>query len=882
MSYRKDRSQGRGGGVFIGVSDNIISSRVQDYETDCEIIWVKLETSHRNLFIAAYYRPNATDQPSLDKLSESLARLPTNSNIWLAGDMNLPGINWTTTDLKTPCPSPSQHTQFIDILADNGLTQTVEQPTRGDNTLDLLAVNNPTLVNRIEILPGLSDHDIVFAEIDIRPKRYTQKRRKIPIYKKANWDKISQDMQVTHNKICKEKDRASADHLWTIFKTDLLHSVKNNIPHKTSSKKDRPPWINYKIRRLMNTRNRLHKKIRRNTNEHKQEEMIQKMKELKHAIRKETRTAYWNYIESIVEPREDDQYNKESKKLYSFIKHRKADSIGIAPLKEHGTLKDSPKDKAEILNNQFKSVFTNERPLDEDTANLPPLFPDIGNINITTTGIQKLLEKLQPHKAMGPDQLHPRVMKETATHIAPILQVIFSKSFEAGEVPLDWKKAHVTPIFKKGERYLPSNYRPVSLTCIASKIMEHIVTKHIMNHLEKHRILTDHQHGFRSKKSTETQLLCFAQDIYNNMRKNQQTDVIVMDFAKAFDKVAHNRLLKKLDVMGITGKTNKWVKSFLENREQSVVCEGDMSSWGSVTSGVPQGSVIGPILFLVYINDLPIGLKSNVRLFADDTIVYLTISNEEDGRILQSDLDKLAKWEDKWQMQFHPQKCNVIQISKKARPIRTSYHLHGHTLEEVDSTKYLGVTIQNTFSWNDHITSVCKKANGTIGFLKRNLQIHQQHIKANAYKTLVRPQLEYAAQVWDPYTSANKQKLERIQRRAARYVMNDYKSESSVTNMLKELGWRSLEQRRADMRLILFYKILHNLVNIDFRHLLIPPTRLTRHQHPLAFQIPSETRLYIQQSFLPRTIVQWNSLPASVATTPSLDAFKSAVRVLTH
>ena len=307
-----------------------------------------------------------------------------------------------------------------------------------------------------------------------------------------------------------------------------------------------------------------------------------------------------------------------------------------------------------------------------------------------------------------------------------------------------------------------------------------------------------------------------------------------------------------------------------------------MSSWGSVTSGVPQGSVIGPILFLVYINDLPIGLKSNVRLFADDTIVYLTISNEEDGRILQSDLDKLTKCEDKWQMQFHPQKCNVIQISKKARPIRTSYHLHGHTLEEVDSTKYLGVTIQNTFSWNDHITSVCKKANGTIGFLKRNLQIHQQHIKANAYKTLVRPQLEYAAQVWDPYTSANKQKLERIQRRAARYVMNDYKSESSVTNMLKELGWRSLEQRRADMRLILFYKILHNLVNIDFRHLLIPPTRLTRHQHPLAFQIPSETRLYIQQSFLPRTIVQWNSLPASVATTPSLDAFKSAVRVLTH
>ena len=750
-------------------------------------------TKHRSLYLAAFYRPNAADQSSLDNLVESLSRLPKNQEIWLAGDMNLPGIDWATNNLKPSCPTPTQHEQFIDIMADYGLSQTVESATRKDNTLDLLAVNNPTLINRIETLPGISDHDAVFAEIDINPKRYHQKRRQIPIYTKAKWDRIRGDLNAIHIKIQQEMDKKDTNSLWNTFKTDFLHSIKQHIPHKMTSKKDRPPWISGKVRRMIRTRNRIYKKIKVTKDSAKLSELEKKMITLKHIIRKETRTAYWDYVESIMVPNEDKPYNKDSKRLYSFIKHRKSDSVGIAPLKDKGQLKESPKEKAEILNEQFKSVFTDERPLDDDILKMHQSYTDIDKITITTLGIQKLLEQLQPHKAMGPDQLHPRVMKEVAAHLAPSLQIIFAKSLNSGEVPEDWLKAHVTPIYKKGERYLASNYRPVSLTCIASKVMEHVVAKHILNHLDKHKILTDSQHGFRSKRSTETQLLCFAQDIYRNMRNNQQTDVIVMDFAKAFDKVAHNRLLKKLEVMGITGSVNRWVRSFLTNRQQSVVCEGEMSTWGPVTSGVPQGSVIGPILFLLYINDLPTGLTSNARLFADDTIIYLAIANKEDGKSLQGDLDRLAAWEEKWQMQFHPQKCNVIRITKKPRPLITNYHLHGHTLEEVESTKYLGVTIHKSFSWNNHITGICKKANNTLGFLKRNLQIKKPHIKSDAYKTLVRPQLEYAATLWDPYTTTNKEKIENIQRRAARYTMYNYSSEASVSNMITQLKWRSLE-----------------------------------------------------------------------------------------
>ena len=290
----------------------------------------------------------------------------------------------------------------------------------------------------------------------------------------------------------------------------------------------------------------------------------------------------------------------------------------------------------------------------------------------------------------------------------------------------------------------------MSLTCIASKLMEHILTKHIITYLESNNILYDLQHGFRTKRSTETQLLSFVQDTLSNLRENQQTDVIIMDFAKAFDKVPHNRLIQKLNRYGISGPLNIWIQNFLSGRTQRVVCDGEQSSWAPVTSGVPQGSVIGPILFLVYINDLPKGLKTQTRLFADDTIVYRAISDPSDGMTLQSDLDKLAEWEDRWQMAFHPQKCIVLRITRSRKPIIFKYTLHGHNLETHDSAKYLGMQIHQTLSWNEHINNTCKKANSSIGFLRRNLHISQQHIKKCAYSSLIRPQVEYAAAIWDP------------------------------------------------------------------------------------------------------------------------------------
>ena len=231
-------------------------------------------------------------------------------------------------------------------------------------------------------------------------------------------------------------------------------------------------------------------------------------------------------------------------------------------------------------------------------------------------------------------------------------------------MPEDWRKANVAPIFKKGECYKAENYRPTSLTCIASKIMEHIVTKHIMKHLECNNILYKLQHGFRAKRSTQTQLLTFVQDLYKNLRDKKQTDVIVMDFAKAFDKVPHKKLIRKLREYGINSSINQWIESFLHQRQQRVVCDG----WGSVLMGSSNKRHTSRILFLVYINDLPGKLQSKVRLFVDDTIVYMAVTNKTDAAILQKDLKLLEEWENRSEMSFHPDKCNVLQVTRCRKP----------------------------------------------------------------------------------------------------------------------------------------------------------------------------------------------------------------------
>ena len=787
--------------------------------------------------------------------------------------------------IKHDCKYKQLYQNFIDLLTKFDLVQMVKEATRKKNILDYFITSNPTLIQSVKVLPGISDHDMILSCTSCKPQILKQPPRTKIQFHKADWPNFEKYMENAKDKFIKEKQNKSVETLWQELKTIVEIGISKFIPTKQFSGKKSLPWISQSIKRQIRKRDKLY-----NQQKHSKNPSIRtKFLKCKSAVKAAIKKAHLQYLENVLGISDDTNENTSVKSkfstqiLFAYIKNTRQDNSGVAPLKcpKQNKVFSDTQTKTEILNSQFKSVFTKNSPLSlgqlckESLNNIDvPVMPEI---KLSLNGIIKQLANLNPSKAAGPDTIKPIVLKNLKIQIAPIVMVIFEKSLETGTVPLDWTKANVCPIFKKGDNSNPANYRPISLTCILCKVLEHIVASNICKHFSENNILYDLQHGFRDERSCETQLLQLIEDISRNLDQGLQSDLILLDFSKAFDKVNHVKLLHKLHQHGIQNKTLAWIKSFLIDRSQSVVLDGHISSIERVTSGVPQGSVLGPILFLLYINDLPNNIKSKVRLFADDTAVYLTIRSNDDSKILQGDLEQLQVWEKTWDMEFNPSKCEVLHITKSQKPILNKYVLHGEILKPTTNAKYLGVTITNNLSWNTHIENISKKANRTLGFIKRNIKTKHQGIRATAYNTLVRPQLEYASCVWSPHTQSNVHTLERVQRRAARWVSDDYSRHSSVTEMYSQLNWNTLESRRLHTRLFMFYKIIHHKVAVPLPPYILHPVRPTRNVHPHSFiQLQPRSDTY-KFSFFPATIIYWNNLPPDIASIQDSSAFKKAL-----
>ena len=557
------------------------------------------------------------------------------------------------------------------------------------------------------------------------------------------------------------------------------------------------------------------------------------------------RNCYFNHL---LNPNSENGH----KRLWSYIKSKRQDNIGIASLEVNNITYTDDLDKANILNNYFSTVFT-----EEDTSNLPSLeedntYPIIDSLHITVDGVSHLLHDLEVYKACGPDGIFPRLLKETANNVAPMLTLIYQATLKQRMIPADWKKALVAPIFKKGARTCPANYRPISLTCIPCKILEHIIYSHIFKHLNAHNILCQEQHGFRKYHSCESQLITTIDDIATHVDSGAQIDAILLDFSKAFDKVPHQRLLAKLAHYGVQGMLLDWIQDFLSNRSQTVVLNNASSDPTKVLSGVPQGSVLGPLLFLLYINDLPRHVSSKVKLYADDTLLYRVINTPNDISILQADLNSLSQWAQKWQMIFNASKCAHLTITHKLSSFPSKYYICNCAIQQVNSTKYLGVTITNNLSWSEHITKIINKANSIRTFLQRNLSQCQRSVKSACYNTYVRPTLEYASTVWSPHLLCDINRIEMVQRRSARFVYNDFTRTSSVTSMINNLGWPLLRQRRDVAKLTMFFKIIHNLISIPHSHVSLSSAP-TRGHNQKFIQLAAKTNVYLF-SFFPSAI----------------------------
>ena len=696
----------------------------------------------------------------------------------------------------------------------------------------------------------------------IKAQRLKKPKRPIKQWSKANWETIREETGKFRDVFLQDCEQRDVEENYKAFVDHIDDVISRHVPTKMSSSRRNVPWITPAIRRMTNKKQRLYNRAKRT---HKEQHWAQ-YRAHKNNTTKALPKARWNYINSILQTSLDDG---NSKPFWRYTFSQKNDHSGVAALKENGKLHSGGQKKAEILNRQFSSVFTADQPGEQTTLS-GPAYPPLRQLVVNVKGIEKLLQEINPSKASGPDQVPCRILRELSVELAPVLTAIFTQSLETGMLPSAWRTAYVTPVFKKGSTCQPENYRPVSLTCVTCKVLEHIICSHIRAHLDKHGILSRLQHGFRASFSCETQLLTTVQDLLTIRDDGHQTDMVVLDFSKAFDKVPHGRLLSKLRLYGIQGPTLKWIEAFLGDRTQSVVVDGCHSTTASVTSGVPQGTVLGPLLFLLFINDLPSVLDpgTKCRLFADDCLVYRAIHTIEDQIQMQRDLDALQNWSETWGMHFNAKKCNVMTL---ARGVNLSYfyQLNNTILDRVNACDYLGITISENLSWTDHITANAKKANARLGFLRRNLKGCPQALKRTAYVSLV-------CSIWNPNLKKDKDALEKVQRRAARWIRSDYRQRSSVTAMLTDLGLATLEKRREDQKLLLMYKVVHRLVGVSCEELgLEKADKRTRasHCHKLRHHQPTTTEY--RHSFICSTIPEWNRLPANMAEADSVATFKS-------
>ena len=455
----------------------------------------------------------------------------------------------------------------------------------------------------------------------------------------------------------------------------------------------------------------------------------------------------------------------DSKSFYAYVRSKQNVRDEVGPLEDNaGNIITQGCTMAEELNVHFSSVFTRE-----DTSSLP--VPEtkfngsdeekLGQLIVTPEVVASKINNMKENKSPGVDGLSPKILTETVEQISKPLAHVFNMSLQVGIVPLEWKEANIIPLFKKGSRNKSVNHRPVSLTSVFCKLLETIIRDHMMDIFVKHKLINT---GFLKARSCLTNFLCFFEEITKWVDDGSLVDVIYLDFQKAFDKVPHQRLILKLKSHCKGNSIINWIEQWLTDRIQRVVIDGEVSRWKSVLSGVPQRSVLGPILFLVYINDLEEGVTGKIFKFADDTKLFTKTKEIGDKKKLQDDIDKLVKWSEKWQMLFNIGKCKYLHIGPGNASM--NYEMGWTILSTTVKEKDLGVTMNANMKVSEQCRIAASKGNQVLGMIRRNISYKDKSLIVPLYKAIVRPHLEYCIQAWSPYLRKYIDMLEKIQRRA--------------------------------------------------------------------------------------------------------------------
>ena len=735
--------------------------------------------------------------------------------------------------------------------------------------IDLLFVNDPYLVRSCCTIPPLSNSDHHGLQIELRLKSTLKapKRRTVWRYCHADWERANSLIEETDWDSLLDPEDINTS--WKNWSDKYLEIMQASIPTSTLPPRRNRPWLTKKLVQAIRRRNALYKKAKA-TND------FTKYRRYRNKIVNYLRNAKRAYFGKL-NPRKPKEFWKACKLL------RKTPS-SIPVLSNNNSTAYTNVDKAELLNSFFVSCFNKSHtPLDESDFQ-----------SITCTGsipeellcdedfVLKLLASLDTSKATGPDKISALMLKKTAISIAASVTSLFNQSLRDGRVPLEWKLSHVVPIPKQSPANSPDKYRPVSLLSILSKILERHVYNVIADHLDESNPLTDCQWGFRAGRSTVGALLATTSHLFALLEAGKEICAVFYDYRKAFDSVPHRPLLNKLKALDMSYHVLRWVADYLSSRSQCVVVEGDKSGIAQVLSGVPQGSVLGPLLFLIYIDEIsstPLSPGSNRIIYADDVCIYRPISSRSDFQYVQEDIKAIEEWSSENYLSLNPSKCKYMLISRKRMPsVPDGPLLLGNCpLQRVDVFKYLGVLLSQDMSWSPHIQAVCSRAKQVLGLLYRKFYNHSStETLTQLYISLVRPHLEYACPVWAPHMSKDIVAIENVQKFACKMATHNWNT--SYQDLLSVTELPTLERRRLDLKLGLLFKIVHKLcffpdgiVKLREQSTLLSNTRFL---HPLYLHQPRAHTNSFQFSFVPHTSYLWNSLPFNIVNAPSFNSFK--------
>ena len=733
----------------------------------------------------------------------------------------------------------------------------VQDCTRDNAILDLVFSSCEDRIQNLTVSEhlGESDHNSIKFDI-LFQVRESVSERVVPYFRNVNFDNLRYEIAAVF------KEGLVSTHTigqWDEFKYKLNEAVKKHVKFKQKSmhRKLYPMWFSKDVKTSLKLKQKAFKTAKRTGRMVDQEIYKNARREFKHISRN---------CKSTLEEKLARDIKCNPKDFFAYARGNNKQHNSLGPFKDNqGHLIQDDIKMADILNNFFVGVFNKSykcEPGNKETTGRQETL----ECDFVKEEVIHLLKSIKPYKAPGPDDIYPKILVECADELGEVVLSIFRSSFNTGQVPEDWRLANVTPLFKKGSKCDPGNYRPVSLTSVLGKIFETLLKKRIMTFLETRNLLSDNQYGFRKGKSCTTNLIKFYDGVTKEIDKGNMVDIIYIDFQKAFDKVPHEALLLKMERFGLRSAEICWIKNWLTNRKQRVHINGKYSDWADVESGVPQGSVLGPILFIMFIDDISWEIKSKVSIFADDLKVMGTVNSSEEIEQLQRDLDRITEWATRWGMSFSINKCQTLHLGKNNA--KFSYSLQGGSVQEGEMIRDLGVVVTEDFKMSRQCLTASSKANRMLGYIRKSITSKSKEIILPLYRGLVRPHLEYAVQFWSPFLKKDIELLERVQHRATKMIHGfsgmDYGDRLGALNMY------SLEDRRTRGDLIQVFKFIKQG---DMEGLNLSTDSRTR-GHGLKLNKTHFRREMRKHSFYNRVINKWNSLPAYVVYSKGVIEFK--------